>query len=176
MMQDQEGGLQLYVRRVLISDRCEELLPTYLRFIRGVVDASDLPLNLSRELLQKERQIEQIRKHLVRKVCDALKTMKAEHPEEFNSSGTVRPLAEGRRLPGRGAPRQFAGDCSVPFDQRRRVGFAGDLQGTHGQGQEAIYFLAGENLSQLRESPIWRRSPRRASRCCFSTSRSTRSG
>lgn len=154
MMQDHRGGLQLYVRRVLISDRCEELLPTYLRFIRGVVDAADLPLNLSRELLQKERQIEQIRKHLVRKVCDGLKTMKAENAEKYQQFWEQfgRLLKEG-----------------IYQDQARRDNLL-DLALFHStkgedwvsleaykermaEGQEAIYFLAGENLSQLRESP-----------------------
>ncbi|MBS2034053.1 molecular chaperone HtpG [bacterium] len=154
MMQDHRGGLQLYVRRVLISDRCEELLPTYMRFIRGVVDAADLPLNLSRELLQKERQIEQIRKHLVRKVCDGLKTMKAENAEKYQQFWEQfgRLLKEG-----------------IYQDQARRDNLLelALFHSTQGEdwvsletykermkeGQEAIYFLAGENLSQLRESP-----------------------
>ena len=60
-----EAGLRLYVKRVSIMERCEELLPRYLRFVRGVVDSSDLPLNVSREMLQHDRQIRQIRKGLL---------------------------------------------------------------------------------------------------------------
>lgn len=154
MMQDHRGGLQLYVRRVLISDRCEELLPTYLRFIRGVVDASDLPLNLSRELLQKERQIEQIRKHLVRKVCDALKTMKAEQPEKFQQfweqfgrllkEGIYQDAARRDNLLELAQFHSTQGEDWVSLEA---------YKSRMAEGQEAIYFLAGENLSQLRESP-----------------------
>ena len=61
--------MQLYVKRVFIMDDCEELLPPYLRFVRGVVDSDDLSLNVSREILQKDRQIQVIRKQLVKKAA-----------------------------------------------------------------------------------------------------------
>jgi molecular chaperone HtpG len=70
-----EGGLRLYARRVMIMKRCEELLPRYLRFIKGVVDSADLPLNISRQMLQQDRHITQIRKWITRKVLDALREM-----------------------------------------------------------------------------------------------------
>ena len=65
-------GLQLYVRNVLIMENCEDLLPRYLRFVKGMVDSSDLPLNISRQRLQEDRHIAQIRKWLTRKVIDSL--------------------------------------------------------------------------------------------------------
>src|SRR2546427_12580334 len=68
-------GLHLYVRRVLIMEHCEELLPPYLRFLRGVVDSADLPLNVSRQRLQEGRHIAQIRKWLTKKVLDSLEEM-----------------------------------------------------------------------------------------------------
>lgn len=154
MMADHRGGLQLFVRRVLISDRCEELLPTYLRFIRGVVDAADLPLNLSRELLQKERQIEQIRKHLARKVVDTLKSMKQDDAEKFKTfwQNFGRVIKEG-----------------IYQDAARRDALLeiSQFHSTHGEdlcsledylsrmveGQDSIYYLTGENLQQLRQSP-----------------------
>ncbi|MEM7582795.1 MAG: molecular chaperone HtpG [Acidobacteriota bacterium] len=73
-----EYGLQLYVRRVMIMDRCEDLVPRYLRFARGVVDSSDLPLNISRQRLQEDRHISQIRKWLTKKVLGALVELKAD--------------------------------------------------------------------------------------------------
>jgi molecular chaperone HtpG len=75
-------GLHLYVRRVLIVEYCQELLPAYLRFMRGVVDSSDLPLNVSRQRLQEDRHIAQIRKWLTRKVLDALDEMNKKEPEK----------------------------------------------------------------------------------------------
>jgi len=76
-------GLHLYVRRVLIVEHCEQLLPTYLRFIRGVVDSADLPLNVSRQRLQEDRHITQIRKWLTKKVIDSLEEMQAKEPQKY---------------------------------------------------------------------------------------------
>jgi molecular chaperone HtpG len=76
-------GLHLYVRRVLIMEHCEELLPSYLRFIRGVVDSADLPLNVSRQRLQEDRHIAQIRKWLTKKVLDSLEEMQTKEPEKY---------------------------------------------------------------------------------------------
>ena len=76
-------GLHLYVRRVLIVEHCDELLPAYLRFVRGVVDSSDLPLNVSRQRLQEDRHIAQMRKWLARKVLDALDEMQQKEPDKY---------------------------------------------------------------------------------------------
>jgi molecular chaperone HtpG len=78
-----ETGLRLYAKRVMVMEKCEELLPKYLRFIQGVVDSSELPLNISRQRLQQERQIAQIRKWLTRKVLDALAEMQEKEPAKF---------------------------------------------------------------------------------------------
>ncbi|MBW2272601.1 MAG: molecular chaperone HtpG [Deltaproteobacteria bacterium] len=76
-------GIQLYVRRVFIMDECRELMPEYLRFVKGVVDAEDVSLNVSREMLQQDRQIRTIRKHLVKKILDTLKELKKADPEKY---------------------------------------------------------------------------------------------
>jgi molecular chaperone HtpG len=154
MMGDTRSGLQLFVRRVLISDRCEELLPTYLRYVRGVVDAKDLPLNLSRELLQKERQIEQIRKHLVRKVVDQLKTMKRDESEKYltfweqfgriTKEGIYQDSSRRDALLEVSLFRSTQGEDWTSLE---------DYKSRMKEGQEGIYFLTGENLSQLRQSP-----------------------
>jgi molecular chaperone HtpG len=81
--QGAEIGLRLYARRVMVLDKCHDLLPRYLRFIRGVVDASDLPLNISRQRLQQDRHITQIRKWLSRKVLDALAEMQDKEPDSY---------------------------------------------------------------------------------------------
>src|SRR5438105_7063070 len=78
-----KSGLHLYVRRVLIMEHCEELLPPYLRFIRGVVDSADLPLNVSRQRLQEDRHIAQIRKWLTKKGLDSLEDLQKNEPEKY---------------------------------------------------------------------------------------------
>ncbi|HEY2389772.1 MAG TPA: molecular chaperone HtpG [Candidatus Angelobacter sp.] len=78
-----EMGLRLYARRVMVMDKCEDLLPRYLRFIKGVVDSTDLPLNISRQRLQQDRHITQIRKWLTRKVLDALADLQEKDAEKY---------------------------------------------------------------------------------------------
>jgi molecular chaperone HtpG len=78
-------GLQLYVKRVFIMDECRDLMPRHLRFIKGVVDAEDLSLNVSRELLQQDRQITAIRRFLVRKVLDTLHTLAKDGAEKYST-------------------------------------------------------------------------------------------
>ena len=80
---DMKYGLNLYVKRVFITDSCEELLPQYLRFVKGLVDSNDLPLNVSRELIQKDRQINLIRKAVVSKLLRQLKVMKDKQYETY---------------------------------------------------------------------------------------------
>ena len=82
---DQTYGLQLYVRRVLIMDHCKDLLPIYLRFVKGVVDSADLPLNVSREMVQHDRHITQMRSWLTRKILDHLKQRREEDKDRFLS-------------------------------------------------------------------------------------------
>jgi molecular chaperone HtpG len=78
-----EAGLRLYAKRVMVMEKCEDLLPRYLRFIKGVVDSSDLPLNISRQRLQQDRHIGQIKKWLTRKVLDALSEMHEKEEENY---------------------------------------------------------------------------------------------
>jgi molecular chaperone HtpG len=82
-LRDHKKGVHLYVKRVFITDNCEALLPDYLRFMKGVVDSSDLPLNVSREILQEDVQIKRIQKSLVGKVLATLAEMKEKTPEEY---------------------------------------------------------------------------------------------
>jgi molecular chaperone HtpG len=80
---EQKGGIQLYVKRVFIMDKAAELLPPYLRFMRGLVDSSDLPLNVSRELLQNNRTVEKIKSALVKRSLDLLEDLAANKPQEY---------------------------------------------------------------------------------------------
>jgi molecular chaperone HtpG len=94
---DGRRGVQLYVKRVFIMDNCEALMPQYLRFVKGVVDAHDLSLNISREILQQDRQINQVRRRLVKKVLSTVKDLMATEPERYASLWREfgRPLKEG---------------------------------------------------------------------------------
>ena len=78
-----ETGLKLYAKRVMVMDKCEEVLPRYLRFVKGVVDSSDLPLNISRQRLQQDRHITQIRKWLTKKLLEALAELKEKEAEKY---------------------------------------------------------------------------------------------
>jgi molecular chaperone HtpG len=80
-----EASLRLYARRVMVIEKCEDLLPKYLRFIKGVVDSSDLPLNISRQRLQQDRHITQMRKWLTRKVLEALTEMREKEAEKYRT-------------------------------------------------------------------------------------------
>lgn len=82
-LRDHKRGVHLYVKRVFITDNCEALLPDYFRFIKGVVDSSDLPLNVSREILQEDVQIKRIQKNLVSKIISTLSEMKEKSPEDY---------------------------------------------------------------------------------------------
>lgn len=97
---DPKFGPRLYVQRVLIMENCEQLIPPYLRFVKGVVDCPDLPLNVSREILQDNNTIQKIRKDLTKEVLKALRDLKSSEPETylkfFNELGQV--LKEGIRL------------------------------------------------------------------------------
>lgn len=82
---DAKYGLRLHAQHVLIMDKCAELLPDYLRFVKGVIDSSDLNLNLSREILQKDRMIGKIKKHVTKKVLDAIENLQSSDPDKYNT-------------------------------------------------------------------------------------------
>ncbi len=148
-------GLQLYSRRVMIMERCEDVLPPYLRFVKGVVDASDLPLNVSREMLQHDRHIVQIRRWLTKKILDALVEMADREPEQYTElwSAFGRVLKEG-----------VAGDADNRDRIVRLLRFPSsndpseatslaDYVGRMKEGQEAIYVHTGESRKAIESSP-----------------------
>ena len=94
---DAKIGVQLYVKRVFIMGDCDQLMPEYLRFVKGVVDAQDMSLNVSREILQQDRQIKAIRRRLTKKVLSTIKDLQSERPEDYRTFWTQfgRVLKEG---------------------------------------------------------------------------------
>ncbi len=80
---DQKRGIKLYVKRIFIMDDADQLMPNYLRFVKGVIDSDDLPLNVSREILQKNKVIDRIRGASVKKILGLLETMVKDRPEDY---------------------------------------------------------------------------------------------
>jgi molecular chaperone HtpG len=154
--EEPKAGLKLYVQRVLIMDRCEELLPLYLRFVKGVVDAADLPLNVSREILQQTRQLENIRKTVVRNILDGLAGVKNTQLEQyatfFAELGPV--LKEGltRDFENREKIADLCLFTSAATDSGKTTTLA-DYTAAMPTEQDAIYYLTGDTIQQLRNSP-----------------------
>ncbi len=154
----QRRGVQLYVKRVFIMDECKELLPNYLRFVKGVVDSEDLPLNVSREILQQNRQIRAIRKHLVRKILDQLRKMMADDRDKYltfwGQFGAV--LKEGLLLSQERNQRIYELMLCESTDQAGSDGTLTSLDdyiGRMKEGQDAIYYLTCPSAEQGRKSP-----------------------
>ena len=150
-----ECGLRLYARRVMIMERCEDLLPRYLRFIKGVVDSADLPLNISRQMLQQDRHITQIRKWLTKKVLDTLQEIKEKEYDQYLQFWEQfgRAIKEG---------------VSSDYDNKDRILSLLLFQSSNDpeklttlkgylermkEGQHDIYYLTGESRSIVENSP-----------------------
>jgi molecular chaperone HtpG len=149
-------GPMLYVKRVQIMGNCEELVPPYLRFIKGVVDSSDLPLNISREMLQSNRQVEVIRKNIVKKVLDALSEMKNDEYEKYvrfhKEMGRV--LKEGIHYDFK--RREAIADLllfeSTTTEPESYTTLGKYIEGMK-EGQEEIYFITGATRQEALKSP-----------------------
>ena len=149
-------GLHLYIRRVLIMDNCEALLPPYLRFIKGVVDAAELPLNVSREILQQSPLLEKIKSNLTNKVLSVLEDMKNKESDAYTSFykelGVV--LKEG--LSSDWGNREKLADLllyeSTKTEPGKLISFAKYVEGM-AEGQDEIYYLIGESRALIEQSP-----------------------
>jgi molecular chaperone HtpG len=152
---DGHTGVQLYVKRVFIMADCDELMPAYLRFIKGVVDAQDLSLNVSREILQQDRQIKAIRRRLTKKVLSTIKELQSERPEDYRTFWTQfgRVLKEG---------------LMSDFDNQDTLLRVSSFASTHSdeeattlaeyvermkEGQTEIFYATGETRQQILKSP-----------------------
>ena len=148
-------GIQLYVKRVFIMDECRDLMPEYLRFVKGVVDAEDLSLNISREMLQQDRQIEAIRKHLVKKVLEALGDLKRDDEEKYlgfySQFGPV--LKEGLLDPREKRERILDLVLCASTANAGKLGGLAEAVDRIPEDQEVIYFLTGASLDTTTRSP-----------------------
>jgi molecular chaperone HtpG len=152
---DYKPGVKLYVRRVFIMDDAKELLPTYLRFVRGIIDSEDLPLNVSREILQQNRVLTTIRAASVKKILSELKNISSAQPELYLKFINLynRPLKEG--LYSDYANREALLDL-VRFKSTKVEGLTSlaDVKSRMKEGQKSIYYLTGGTDSLLRSSPL----------------------
>ncbi|MFF2205622.1 molecular chaperone HtpG [Streptomyces sp. NPDC058145] len=152
---DYKRGLQLYVRRVLIMEDCEALLPPYLRFVKGVVDAADLSLNVSREILQQDRHIDMMRRRLTKKVISTVKDMMTKNPDRYatfwREFGTV--LKEGlvTDSDNRDALLAVASFASTHHDTEQTT--LKQYLERMKDGQDDIYYLTGESRQSIENSP-----------------------
>jgi molecular chaperone HtpG len=148
-------GVKLYVKRVFIMDDAKELLPQYLRFVRGIIDSEDLPLNVSREILQQNRVLTSIRTASVKKILSELKNIAANQPEEYLKfiAEYNRPLKEG--LYGDFANREALLDL-VRFKSTKVDGLTSlaDVKSRMKEDQKSIYYITGGAESLLRTSPL----------------------
>lgn len=154
-MQGYKRGVQLYVKRVFIMDDCEALMPPYLRFVKGVVDAQDLSLNVSREILQQDRHIQLMHRRLAKKVLSTVKDMMSAAPERY---------ATFWREFGRVLKEGLLGDAenhdailgvssfATTHDKEQPTTLAQYVERMK-DGQEHIYYLAGESRRALENSP-----------------------
>ena len=150
---ERSHGIRLFCKRVFIMDDCKELMPEYLRFIKGVVDAPDLNLNVSREILQQDALVRNIRKNLVKKVLELIKGLDDEKFETFYTEfGQV--LKEGISLDWENKDKiaELARYHTTKSGDKRIS--LKDYVANMKEGQNDIYYLTGENLSTLINSPL----------------------
>jgi molecular chaperone HtpG len=152
---DARRGVQLYVKRVFVMEDCEALVPEYLRFVKGVVDAQDLSLNVSREILQQDRQIQLIRKRLVKRVLQTITTMRSESPDKYDTFWTEcgRALKEGLLTDPENAQAVLeASSFASTHDPEKRTTLAEYVERMP-EGQESIYYVTGDSRASVENSP-----------------------
>ncbi len=146
-------GVQLYCKRVFIMDDCKELMPEYLRFVKGVVDAPDLNLNVSREILQQDRLVRNIRRNLAKKILDLLKNMDPEKYEKFwDEFGAVLKIGVHTDSDNKNKIADLLRYKTTKSDNKWRSlqDYVAGMQ----PDQKEIYYITGENLSALIHSPL----------------------
>jgi len=150
-------GIKLYVHRVFIMDDAEQLLPTYLRFVRGVVDSSNLPLNISREILQESKDIEAIRAGCTKKVLGLLEDMAANDQEKYakfwGEFGMVLKEGVGEDTANKERIAGLLRFASTHADTEAETVTLADYIGRMKEGQDRIYFITAESFNAAKNSP-----------------------
>ncbi len=154
---DHRQGIKLYVRRVFIMDDAEQLTPTYLRFVRGVVDSNDLPLNISREILQHSTDVEAIRTAAVKRILSLLEDLANTQTDKYvtfwREFGRVLKEGVGSDPTNRDRIAKLLRFSSTHDDsENQSVGLA-DYVGRMNEGQDKIYYITAESFAAARNSP-----------------------
>ena len=154
---EQKQGVKLYVRRVFVMDEADKLMPHYLRFVKGVVDSDDLPLNVSRELLQEDKKIDNIRNANVKRVLNLLEKLAKDDVdayqkfwEQFGNALKEGPAEDSANKEKIGGLLRFASSKSEGDTQTVSLD---DYIGRMAEKQEKVYYITADNLSAARNSP-----------------------
>jgi molecular chaperone HtpG len=148
-------GVQLYVKRVFVMGDCDQLIPSYLRFVKGVVDAEDMSLNVSREILQQDRQVTAIRRRLTKKVLSTIKGLQSERPQDYRTLWTQfgAVLKEGLMsdFDNQDTLLRISSFASTHSDEELTT--LTDYVERMNDGQERIFYATGQSREQLLKSP-----------------------
>ncbi len=154
---DHRHGIKLYIRRVFVMDDAEKLMPAYLRFVRGVIDSSDLPLNVSREILQDSADVALIRTASVKRVLGVLEDLATNHPEKYATfwrefgrafkEGIVEDMANKERVA------KLLRYASTHDGQATQTTSLADYVGRMKPGQDTIYYITADGFGAAKSSP-----------------------
>jgi molecular chaperone HtpG len=152
---DAKIGVQLYVKRVFVMGDCDQLMPRYLRFVKGVVDAEDMSLNVSREMLQQDRQVTAIRRRLTKKVLSTIKELQSERPEDYRTLWAQfgRVLKEGLMsdFDNQDTLLRICSFASTHSDEQPTT--LAEYVERMKDGQEQIFYATGQSREQILKSP-----------------------
>jgi len=154
---DRRHGIKLYVRRVFIMDDAEQLMPSYLRFVRGVLDSNDLPLNVSREILQHNKAIDSMRAGSVKKVLGLLEGIAKKDPDEYaafwKEFGQVLKEGPGEDFANREQIAKLLRFSSTHTDSEEQTVSLDDYISRMKEGQEKIYYITADSFAAAKNSP-----------------------
>lgn len=154
---ERSHGIKLYVKRVFILEDAEKLMPQYLRFVRGVIDSSDLPLNVSREILQSSKDIDAIKSASVKKILGLLEDLADKQPEQYQTFwrefGRVLKEGPGEDFANKEKIANLMRFASTHLDTDAQVVSFKDYIGRMKEGQEAIYYITADSFAAAQHSP-----------------------